>query len=170
MSGMKFQNRAGCRPIAFKRIDDGAIRATRRLSQRLRHPDAPHRECTWSRARPARRCERRRRRYACSRCGAAEQLLDPTRRNGHQRQCFGMSEIVGHVAVPGVIITDTGGTIAVVFAPMKALRRTFYDLRTEGQGRCPRSVRDRRRGCSSAACRFTAFIFCSAGWSAGCSA
>jgi uncharacterized protein (DUF2062 family)/2-polyprenyl-3-methyl-5-hydroxy-6-metoxy-1,4-benzoquinol methylase len=34
-----------------------------------------------------------------------------------------------------VIITDTGGTIAVVFAPMKALRRTFYDLRTEGQGR-----------------------------------
>jgi uncharacterized protein (DUF2062 family)/2-polyprenyl-3-methyl-5-hydroxy-6-metoxy-1,4-benzoquinol methylase len=34
-----------------------------------------------------------------------------------------------------VIITDTGGTIAVVFAPMKALRQTFYDLRTEGQGR-----------------------------------
>ena len=30
---------------------------------------------------------------------------------------------------------DTGGTIAVVFAPMKALRRTFYSLRTEGQGR-----------------------------------
>ena len=68
-------------------------------------------------------------------CGAAEQLVDPTRRNGHQRQCFGMSEIVRHVGDPDVIITDTGGTITVVFAPMKALRRTFYDLRTEGQGR-----------------------------------
>ncbi len=34
-----------------------------------------------------------------------------------------------------VIITDTSGTITGVFAPMKALRRTFYDLRTEGQGR-----------------------------------
>ena len=46
-----------------------------------------------------------------------------------------MGEIVRHVGDPGVIITDTGGTIAVVFAPMNALRRTFYDLRTEGQGR-----------------------------------
>src|SRR5687768_8185827 len=45
-----------------------------------------------------------------------------------------MCEIVRHVG-PGVIITDTGGTISLVFAPITALRRTFYDLRTEGQGR-----------------------------------
>ena len=34
----------------------------------------------------------------------------------------------------GVIITDTGGTIPGVFSPMKTMRRTFYELRTEGQG------------------------------------
>ena len=102
------------------------------------------------------------------RSGAAEQLVDPPRRDGHQRECFGMCEIVRHVGYPGVIITDTGGTIAVVFAPMTALRRTFYDLRTEGQGRareaCAIGV-GLFIGCSP----FYGFHLCSAGSSAGCS-
>ena len=97
MSGMKFQNRAGCRPICSSDVDDGSIRGRDVLSQRLR--------IQMNRIANARGRVRSRARRAnvdaavtrVARCGAAEQLIDPARRNGHQRQCFGMSEIVRHV-------------------------------------------------------------------------
>ena len=135
MSGMKFQNRAGCRPILSSDVDDGSIRGRDFLSQRRRiqmNRIANARGRVRSRAgranvdvavdarRQVLSCRAARRPNEAERASAAV-LRDERVRETRRYQC--------------VIITDTGGTITGVFAPMKALRRTFYDLRTEGQGR-----------------------------------